>query len=145
MPMKSKIFVFIVLVFSSIMMVSCRWLEEPANIEIIGSGYIQCNNGIYSVEIDSIRYSLERVYADVIATHSAVLKPVEGMLVTCFRKHGSPRVEFFAGNPTEEYLEDFFTDNPTIFVVCCLVLMLCLVWITLNGGPKTMKVPIVRD
>ena len=127
--MKRKTFMLLMLVCLSFCLTSCRWFENPANAERIGSGYIQYDKGLYYVEIDSVRYSPDRIYTNSSSRDGKnMMDPVNGMEVTCFRIHGKSHVEFIAGNQTEEYLEDYFTTNSTAIVVLCVILVLCVIY-----------------
>lgn len=129
MHMKRKTFMLLMLVCLSFCLTGCRWFENPANAERIGSGYIQYDKGLYYVEIDSVRYSPDRIYTNSSSRDGKnMMDPVNGMEVTCFRIHGKSHVEFIAGNQTEEYLEDYFTTNSTAIVVLCVILVLCVIY-----------------
>lgn len=127
--MKRKTFMLLMLVCLSFCLTSCSWFENPANAERIGSGYIQYDKELYYVEIDSVRYSPDRIYTNSSSRDGKnMMDPVNGMEVTCFRIHGKSHVEFIAGNQTEEYLEDYFTTNSTAIVILCVILVLCVIY-----------------
>ena len=129
MHMKRKTFMLLMLVCLSFCLTSCSWFENPANAERIGSGYIQYDKELYYVEIDSVRYSPDRIYTNSSSRDGKnMMDPVNGMEVTCFRIHGKSHVEFIAGNQTEEYLEDYFTTNSTAIVILCVILVLCVIY-----------------
>lgn len=126
--MKKKLIIFMTLIWVCLSFSSCK--DKPANVQRIGSGYIQQDHGNYFVEIDSIRYFPDEIYTNL-APHDkrAVMKPVDGMLVTCFRIHNESHVRFMAGEKSKEYLEDYFT-TPSLAILFCvaaIVILLALI------------------
>lgn len=112
--MKRNYFVFILLALMCLCITSCAELKKPADAEVIGSGHIQHSNGVYFVEIDSTIYPLEYMYTNSYhSTGKDTMKAVEGMVVTCFRLHGNSKVEFIIGTLSQEYLEEYFTEDTT--------------------------------
>ncbi len=123
MRMKTKI--FILLALASFLLTSCHCFDNPANAERIGSGHIQYEKGIYFVEINSIRYVPDKIYANTSSRDGKNrTEAVEGMLVTCFRLHGNPQVEFIIGDRSKEYLEDYFTTNSTLIIIFGIIILL---------------------
>jgi len=113
-----KKFLILCLVGFCMSLTGCKSSEYPANAEYIGSGYIQYDKGIYYVEIDSVKYSPREIYTNKKALRGYnMMAPVEGLKVTCFRRHGKPQVEFIAGEQSKEYLEDNFKTHPTVGII----------------------------
>ena len=102
----------------------CSWFDIPANAKLIGSGYIQKEKGLYFVEIDSLRYATDYIYTGTSnRAGKGWIEPVEGMLITCFTLYDDDRVQFIVGERSEEYLEEYFDSNATIWVILgCLLL-----------------------
>jgi len=118
-----KKFLILCLVGFCMSLTGCKSFEDPANAEYIGSGYLQYDKGIYYVEIDSVKYSPREIYTNKEALRGYnMMDPIEGLKVTCFRLHGKPQVEFIAGEQSKEYLEDYFTKNSTVGIICLLLL-----------------------
>lgn len=141
-----KNFLFLYCLGLCISLTSCSWFDNPANAEYIGSGYIRNDRGIYYVEINSIRYSPHRIYTNSSSRDGKnTMAPVEGMKVTCFRLHGNPKIEFIAGEHSEEYLDDYFTTNATFVVVLLVIMILCISITGITFGKNTQKVHIIHD
>lgn len=141
--MRMKKFLFLCCLILCVSLTSCKWFDSPANAEYIGTGYICHDKGNYYVEIDSIRYSPERIYTNSSSRDGKnMMSPVEGMKVTCFRLHGNPDVEFIAGEHSEEYLEDYFTTNVTFAVVIGAIIILCIIGILF--AKNTQKIRIIH-
>jgi len=141
--MRMKKFLFLCCLGLCISLTSCSWFDNPANAEYIGSGYIRLDKGLYYVEINSIRYSTERIYTNSSSRDGKnMMSPVEGMKVTCFRLHGNPKIEFIAGEHSKEYLENYFTTNSTFIVIIAVIMLLCIVGITF--AKHTEKIHIVH-
>lgn len=139
MRMKKLLFLCCLVLCASL--TSCKWLEIPANAEYIGTGYIQNDRGIYYVEINSIRYSPERIYTNSSNRHGKnMMDPVEGMKVTCFHLHGNPEVTFIVGEHSEEYLEEYFTTNETSTVIFAVILFLPIIGILCTKTHLEMRV-----
>ena len=106
--MKSKIFIFVL--FTCMSFTSCTLFENPAHAHRIGVGYIQNYEGLYFVEIDSVKYGIvEKLYTDI-SDYSAkkMTKPVEGLEITAFTLGESSKVNFVVGDVSEEYNRDDF-------------------------------------
>ena len=138
--MKRIFLIFIVLVCKSFIMVSCSCFDNPANAERIGDGYIQYNEGIYFVEVDNVKYTSTSVYTDTIGDIKTSIKPIEGMIVTCFRLHGDPEVNFIVGIHSEEYLEEYFTTNSAAACVFGLIFIIGIAVMLMDTNVKKTSV-----
>lgn len=142
--MRQKVITFVLMISLCISFIGCQCFEDPANAERIGSGYIRQERGNCYVEIDSVRYYPERVYTNSSGRDGKnMMAPVEGMKVTCFRLYGNPKVNFIAGEHSQEYLEDYFTTNSTFAIVFAGIAILCVVGLASARGTK--KIHIVQD
>ena len=121
--MERKILIFLLSICICLGFASCKCLDIPVNAKRIGSGYIQYSHGIYFVELNSVRYHLEKIYTNNSSNHIDMIDPVEGMNVTGFTIYKNNKVEFITGNIAEEYLEKYFSSNVTFVVFLTLILL----------------------
>ncbi len=110
---------------------SCKGLERRPDVGLIGCGYIKYDQGIYYVEIDSVKYSPNRIYTNVSTRDGkTMMTPVDGMQITCFRLNDNPKVEFIVGEQSQEYLEHYFAKNYTFLIMfiggIILAVVICL-------------------
>ena len=132
--MKKKFLALVMLISAGVALTSCSWFETPANAERLGTGYIQYDKGVYFVEIDSLCFVPDFVYANSSGRDGKNrMDAVDGMLVTCFRLHGNQQVDFIAGDHSEEYLETYFTTNYTLVVIFVVILGLLLLAVLLSA------------
>ena len=136
--MKAKVFIFMMLIGFCMRFTSCSMFDCQPNIKIIGSGFVQNDKGTYFVEIDSMRYALADIYTNSSNQDKKnTIKPVEGMLITafqrsCFTLSEDTPIEFIVGTSKEEYLQEYFTTNLTIyilwicFIIFGLIFVLCI-------------------
>lgn len=127
-----KLIIFMMLFIASLSLTSCSLLNFPADIELIGSGYFQKENGLCFVEIDSVKYAPRFVYTNKSSRDGKQrMQPVDGMLVTAFRIYNNPTVEFIVGNQSEEYLKDQFSTYIGGYLmagIICLLMLSILAW-----------------
>lgn len=112
-----------------------HFLDDPANVRIIGAGCIQQQNGVYFIEIDSVRYACgdnvyvveDRIGSDV----TNVCKVVENQNVTVFQMRNSIKPEFIVGNHSKFYLDKLFSRNLvwTFLPVLLVALIISMVFI----------------
>lgn len=135
--MKKNFLFFAAIICICLCFVSCKWFEEPAEVERIGVGRIQSEHGIFFVEMDSVRYSLNRVYANSL-THGGrdIIKPADGLLVTYFTVNKNSQIQFIAGDLSEEYLEEYFTENFTALAIIMFFLVCSLVYYLYDASRK---------
>ncbi len=122
----------------SVLLTGCSWFESPANVKLIGTGYIQYEEGIYFVKIDSMKYVPSSIYTNRSNNRGAkgTMAPVDGMLVTLFTMKEETDVKFVAGNHSKEYLEEYFTSNYTFCILVFSVLFFLIV-LTLRENGKS--------
>ena len=135
--MKRKFFIFVLSIWIVFGFTSCSWFDVPADARRIGCGYIQYDRGIYFVEIDSVKYNPSRVYANSSSRDGKnMMDPVDGMMVTCFTLQGNDKVEFIAGDLSEEYLEKYFWKNYTMAAIFGLLLLVCVILACIPDGKR---------
>ena len=135
-----KIFTFFSLVLTSLLLVGCSWFESPANVQLLGVGTIENDNGLLVVEIDSTKYAPDAVYANVSTRDGKVkMHPVEGMSVTAFKVRNNPQVKFIVGNLDREYLEEYFTANYTLAAIAGLILLIGIVALCVDFWKKNKQ------
>ena len=123
-----KRFIFMLLVSVSMLFTGCDWFHIPTNAKRIGTGYIQNDNDTYFVEIDSVRYVSNYVFADTTTRNNiATMKPEEGMLVTCFTISKSDKEGFIVGDKSVEYLNEYFDVPARWFIFFVVVTMFFIV------------------
>ena len=136
-----KIIVFMVWLCACVSFTGCSCFDRPANADRIGSGYVQSDKGLLFVEINDVRYSLSRVYANSSSRDGKNKMPaVDGMVVTAFILGYEPKVEFIAGDLTEEYLEEYFSTNATMAFIFLIFAISCVVMIILEVALKKVRV-----
>ena len=127
---------------SCLYLTSCSWLIDPASARRIGIGHVQYSQGGYFVNVGSDTYNISSVYTGKTGRDGRqIMKPVEGLVVTCFTLHDEDKVHFIVGNVAEETLEEYFTSNPVfafslvvIIVVCVAIMVFC------ETGPKKRRI-----
>ena len=102
-----KIICFL-LVLTSLCLTGCSWFKRPADIEIIGVGIIQNDNGLLFIEMGSEKYTPNYVYAvNYAAAENFRIDPFEGLIVTTYTYADNPsKVNFIAGRQNKEYIEE---------------------------------------
>ena len=135
--MKTKIFIFTLL--ACIAFTSCTLFDEPANAHRIGSGHVQYDQGLYFVEIDSIKYATIKIYpnnADPVANN--MIEPINSLEVTAFTLYKNNDVKFITGNIPEEDIEKLFTRNNTPIAIMFFIFM-CMFTISIFEQKKSKK------
>ena len=113
------------LVVASFAFASCSWLDDPADVEVVGMGYVQNDSGLMVVEIDEVKYAPTHIYTNSRTRDGATrMDAVEGMQVTVFYVSGSKNPQFIAGDQTKEYLDEYFADNYTFPVLFFILILL---------------------
>ncbi len=113
-----KKIVFMLIAALGVALVGCSCFDsEPLEPEIIGSGQIAADEGVYYVEIGSTRYAVKKVYTGERKLGYTKIKPVVGMPVTAVELHNcSYRLEgnrtyFMLGEWNKAQIEATFHTN----------------------------------
>ncbi len=131
---------FFLLALTGLLLAGCSWLERPANIKILGVGTIENDNGLFVVQIGSTKYAPDAVYTNASTRDGKVkMRPIEGMSVTAFTVHNSPKVEFIVGHPDRQYLEEYFSADYSVGLVTGIIIFIVVIgfnWIIDKAGNK---------
>ena len=132
-----KILIFMVLVMTSLCITSCSWFDVPAEAKRVGCGHIYNDNGLLVVEIDGVKYAPTYIYTGKSTRDGkTTLDPVDGMEVTVFYAYGQNTLKYIVGNRTEEYLEEYFSQNYTFGVIFLIVIILFVLSALIPEGKR---------
>ena len=132
--MKTRIFFALILLILITLSFKVRY---PSEIEIIGSGYVQSNDGKLLVNINAVKYPIEDIYTQ---KDKEIIKAAEGMLVTVFRKNGNPHVEFVSGECNSEFLSNYFRYG-SFWLVCITIIVGTITIILWLDAPAPRRYP----
>ncbi|MBO4285420.1 MAG: hypothetical protein J5895_04230 [Alphaproteobacteria bacterium] len=138
----------LLLVLTSLCLIGCSQFDRPANVEIIGVGTVRSDAGLLVVEIDSVKYAPDWIYAGFSEKYyfKSWIPPIEGMPVTAFTMHNKPQVTFIAGERDKAYLEEYFFENHTadavamaLFIIAWGIFIFLAIVAWKNQKNKTKK------
>lgn len=91
-----KIIMFMLLAIS---LAGCSCFDSDPKITIIGYGQIQNDRGLLFVEIDSMRYAVNRVHTGEHTRDGEIsINATDGAYVTCFKRDDALKPEFVLGH-----------------------------------------------
>lgn len=138
--MKTFIKVLIAIIIT-LLLIGCSWFgTAPIEPKIIGTTNLQQEKGLIFAEIDSTRYAPVTIYTGKKEGRDgikATVEPTAGMLVTVFTSKKHPHPVFFAGQVSEEKIEQFYYENYSLIVA--LLSCFFLVAIFFKSSPKQQK------
>lgn len=120
--MKLKIFLYSIV--TAFLIICCIEFKTPAEIEYIGTGYVQRNEEYMFVEINSIKYPLENIYSQ---NKNKKIEAHEGMFITAFTRDKSLQVEFMQGNCDKKVISSCFATSKMSLVVLSITLILLMI------------------
>lgn len=123
--MKKNIIILIA-VLAVPVLIGCK--NDPIEPKIIGTTFLQEEKGVIFAEFDSVRYVPTKVYTrekiGKVPSIENLIRPINGMQVTCFTSKIHKEPTFFAGQATVAEIEDYFyqVSTPTILIILGLVI-----------------------
>ena len=135
-----KIIIPVLVIFTILSFIGCK--SEPIEPQIIGITHLKTEKGIIIAEIDSIYYVPTEIYTGEKTQKYGMatkIKPIDGMLVTCFTSKAIPGTTFFAGKVTTEEIEEIYYSNSTPFIFIFSIALLAICTITLIIDDRIFK------
>ncbi len=120
--MKLKIFLYSIV--TAFLIMCCIEFKMPAEIEYIGTGYVQRNGEDLFVEINSIKYPLENIY---LQNRNKKIEANKGMLITAFKRDNDSQIEFMLGNCDKKVISACFATSRISLVVATVVFILLMI------------------
>ena len=120
--MKLKFFLYSIV--TALLIMCCIEFKMPAEIEYIGTGYVQRNGEQMFVEINSIEYPLENIY---LQNMNRKIDASEGMFITAFKRDGNSQVEFMLGDWGKKVISAYFATSRISLVVATVVFVLLMI------------------
>lgn len=146
-----KILWLIVCALTVLCLIGCEWAEsKPVNPKILGTDNIQSEKGLVFVEIDSVRYAVNKVFTterDSRTGSEITIDAVDGMLVTAFLADNSEDVQFIVGKKNAVEIEAVFHRNRVFLFVFGFIITGCLIMLGVSAYEKRAakkKIPIAK-
>lgn len=143
--MKKLALLFCVLL--SMTLTSCSFFDsKPINPQIIGSGNLQYDsgNGLWSVVIDSVRYSVATVTMkdgnSLSPKVTREITPVDNMYVTIFTSEQLTGLQAVGGKQSAEQIEALYHTNSTVVIILFGLMGLCIILLIV---PSKQRVRVI--